>query len=297
MASPMRRDRGDEGGNLLFNAPYAARRQPGRIEPEQHQLRAPNRRQAEAEDGRHGDRSRPEASTSTSGDSAGSGTHKDLLGTKSAKGPLPGGGPARPNADGRTVSNGADDVESLPLPVLDSSSSSSTPKRVSSQHPSLLRNNQVVRFGQRVARFLQGPSPPQRMPYIGDSLALSVTLPHYGHLSINPDAWFTRVYLTRFRRHFPPGSYRLGALLFVFLAAWLVGFAFLVRLNSFQSATEPNDGSGVTFLNCIDTFAGARNSCGLDFIGVRDPTCGAPLHMIVLTLASERARSAPTLAI
>jgi hypothetical protein len=260
---------GGEDGIPLVDVPYATRLRPGWL-PQQQQQEQLGRR-ADGDD--DAQRSRQEASTSTSSGStsgrSSGGTRKGSLGADSVKGPLPGGVPARPPASGRAATLGADnDDESLPLPVLNSSPSSLPPMSSTAERPPL-SNKRVVRVGQRIVRFLAGPSPPQRLPYIGDSLALSVTLPHFGRLSINPDAWFARTYQAQFRRRFPPGSYRHGALLFIFLAAWLIGFAFLVRVNSFRSATEPSDGSGVTFLSCIDTFAGARDSCGLDFADVR----------------------------
>ena len=276
---------GGEDGIPLVDVPYATRQRPGWLPQRGQQQHAD--RQAEDDARLAGDDEGPkqEASTSTSSGSASSDTRRGSLGADSVKGPLPGGGPVRPAANGRADTH--HDGESLPLPVLNSSPSSPPPSPISSQCPPP-SEKRVVRVGQWIARFLAGPSPPQRLPYIGDSLALAVTLPHYGRLSINPDAWFARVYLSRFGRRFPPGSYRHGALLFVFLAAWLVGFAFLVRANSFQSATEPSDGSGVTFLGCTDKFAGARDSCGLDFVDVRGPSWRPRVVALVLTLRLDR---------
>jgi hypothetical protein len=45
------------------------------------------------------------------------------------------------------------------------------------------------------------------------------------------------------------GPFKHGVLVGVFLAAWLVGFAFLVRANSFQSSTTPMLGDEVTMVS------------------------------------------------
>lgn len=50
----------------------------------------------------------------------------------------------------------------------------------------------------------------------------------------------------------------------VFLCAWIVAFAFLVRQNSFLSRTEPSLGDGVSVLGCTSTFWSGNDGCGFD---------------------------------
>lgn len=117
----------------------------------------------------------------------------------------------------------------------------------------------------KLMRFLAGPTPPRPLPVIQPLLTLSVTLPQStSPRCLNPDVFFTKHYLVPFRRRFPHGGWKHGLTLALYLAAWLIGFSFLVRANSFLASTEPAGEGGVQALSCTSTFWTANDGCGLN---------------------------------
>lgn len=248
-----------EDGIQLVAVSYPARRaRPVR----QQQLRSPTKDDTTPGQDANGGRNPGLSSTSSSSSGTRRGSSGGLNG-KLDQGKLQ----DRPSLGSSRV----DQQDVLPLPVLNSSPSS----RPGS--PTLpLSAIGVIRSGQKAVRFLQGPSPPRPLPSIGNGLSLSITVPSGKH-SVNPDLWWSRTYLSRFRRAFPPGSYRHGALLFVFFAAWIIAFAFLVQANSFLSATVPSDGTSVQTLGCTDTFVSANDGCGLN---LEDVSAFSPLIFV-----------------
>lgn len=77
------------------------------------------------------------------------------------------------------------------------------------------------------------------------------------------------------RRYGRRNPWKKGAVVGLFLCCWIVGFAFLVRKNSYLSRTEPSlGGNGVNVLGCTSTFWSGNDGCGLD--GVNVSSVGEP---------------------
>lgn len=116
----------------------------------------------------------------------------------------------------------------------------------------------------RLLRFLAGPrTGPEPLPVASPLLTLSYTFWHRRG-AWKPDQALTKLWTHRLRRWGSRNQYKKGLMLGLWLAGWIIAFAFLVRANSFQSRTEPSVGGEVQQLGCTSTFWGARDTCGLD---------------------------------
>ncbi|KAL7415491.1 hypothetical protein BDY24DRAFT_383134 [Mrakia frigida] len=141
----------------------------------------------------------------------------------------------------------------LPLP----SSSSSNPS------PSLTIPLKRSRF-KKLIDSTGGPrAGPRPLPVAAPLLTFAYTF-HRSSSSFKPDVWLTRIWTSKLKRYGRRNPWKKGFMLGVFLCAWIVAFAFLVRQNSFLSRTEPSLGDGVSVLGCTSTFWSGNDGCGFD---------------------------------
>lgn len=151
--------------------------------------------------------------------------------------------------------------ETLHLPAFDVQESTASSKSRRFQNLSFLERTKraTINFG----RILQGPRNVQPLPIAGPLLTFSYTLPTYEPTrSFRPDPPFRDLYASRLRRRL--GPFKHGLLLFLFFAAWITGFAFLVRANSFLAETTPSIDDEVVLMTCTSTYWSANEGCGLD---------------------------------
>lgn len=136
------------------------------------------------------------------------------------------------------------------------------PKPASAPDASFLRRarRRLIAFGLRLRGPKAGPHP---LPTVAPLLTLSYTAGHYWN-AWRPDETFKRHYLSKLRRWSRRRPGHKGVVVFVFLAAWLVGFAFLVKYSSFMAETLPSTEGDLEYLSCTSVLWSADDGCGLD---------------------------------